>query len=255
MPPCLPFSCSACGLPILLWRREGLIALVVFLCSILPYAWTWNIPGGGEWRFTLPVYPLYLVSAAVGGETLVRTAFGLMGRASRRETAVNAARFVVTGALMAASFLWVSRWLDGLRVAEEIGQRRPALIEPGWQAGFFFKSGWTWTRPAGQAAVATLAGSEGHVRLPVPEGVGARVVMRLGSIQESGRPVEIFLGERRLGSISGSRDRGGIASVDIAPGSPRSFGFVELRFRDGPRSEGPPLTLLWLRIDPIRPGP
>ena len=58
---------------------------------------------------------------------------------------------------MAASFLWVSRWLDGLRVAEEIGQRRPALIEPGWQAGFFFKSGWTWTRPAGQAAVATLA--------------------------------------------------------------------------------------------------
>lgn len=243
------------SLPILLWRREGLIAIVVFVCSILPYAWTWNIPGGGEWRFTLPIYPLYLVSAAVAGETLFRTASGLLRKASRRQSAVNAGRYLVTGALLAVSFLWVSRWLDWLRVAEEIGQRRPALIEPGWQAGFFFKSGWTWTRPAEKAAAA-LAGSEGYVRLPVPEGVGARVVMRLGSIQQSGRPVEIFLGQRRLGSVSGSRDRGGIASIDLEPGFPRSWGFVELRFlREGPSNDGPPLTLLWLRIEPIRPGP
>ena len=38
---------------------------------LLPYAFTWGIPGGGEWRFTMPAYPFYLVAAALA---LVTTA-------------------------------------------------------------------------------------------------------------------------------------------------------------------------------------
>ena len=32
--------------------------------SGVPFAFTWDIPGGAEWRFTLHAYPLLLLSAA-----------------------------------------------------------------------------------------------------------------------------------------------------------------------------------------------
>jgi hypothetical protein len=37
----------------------------MLLGTLLPYAFTWSIPGGGEWRFTLPAYPFHLIAAAL----------------------------------------------------------------------------------------------------------------------------------------------------------------------------------------------
>lgn len=63
---------SLAGLVLLLWRVEGVFTILVFLCAIAPSAWTWNIPGGDEWRFTLPVYRLLLITAAVALEGAIR---------------------------------------------------------------------------------------------------------------------------------------------------------------------------------------
>jgi hypothetical protein len=81
--PWLGTLLSLCALPGLLLfalRPAGRLLLVVLVTSLLPYAFTWRIPGGAEWRFTMHVYPLYLLAAAVA----MVTAGSLVARRARR---------------------------------------------------------------------------------------------------------------------------------------------------------------------------
>ena len=63
---------SAIGLVLFATTRRGLLLWVMILATLFPYAFTWNIHGGGEWRFTLPAYPFYLVAAALALVTTLR---------------------------------------------------------------------------------------------------------------------------------------------------------------------------------------
>ena len=240
------------GLPVLLLRVEGVIALVVFLCSIVPYAWTWNIAGGGEWRFTLPAYPLFLISAAVAVESALRMSTGLLGSGTRRRSVLALARYVGTAALLFTLGLWAPRWLDWLRVGEEVKLGRPAFIEPGSRARFFFDSGWAWATPEGKAASATMQESEARLRLPIPAGMGARVVMRLGSTWGTCGAVEIRMGDRRLGSLPDSSRTAETATIEIEANARPPGGVVDLRFLCERRApEKAALALLWVRIEPL----
>lgn len=58
----LPVAAVA-GLALFLRSAQGRLLLLVLLTSLLPYAFTWAIPGGAEWRFTLHAYPFYLIAA------------------------------------------------------------------------------------------------------------------------------------------------------------------------------------------------
>lgn len=51
------------GLFLFLFSAEGRLMLVVMLASILPFAFTWDVKGGAEYRFTIHVYPFFLVAA------------------------------------------------------------------------------------------------------------------------------------------------------------------------------------------------
>ena len=58
------------GLAALPFFAAGRLLLVILLGSLLPYIFTWNVGGGGDWRFTMHAYPFFLVAAAlavVGG--------------------------------------------------------------------------------------------------------------------------------------------------------------------------------------------
>jgi hypothetical protein len=59
---------SVTGLALFLWHREGRFLLLTLLAALLPFAFTWRVPGGSEWRFTLPAYPIYLLAAAYAVE-------------------------------------------------------------------------------------------------------------------------------------------------------------------------------------------
>jgi hypothetical protein len=56
---------GAIGLVLMAATPQGRLLWVLLLGTLLPYAFTWGIPGGGEWRFTLPAYPFYLIAAAL----------------------------------------------------------------------------------------------------------------------------------------------------------------------------------------------
>jgi hypothetical protein len=75
------------GVIVMAASATGCVLLVVLITSLLPYAFTWNIPGGAEWRFTMHAYPFYLIAAGVFTSSLV----GLAWRRLRRQpsTALN----------------------------------------------------------------------------------------------------------------------------------------------------------------------
>lgn len=54
---------AVAGLILFVRSPRGRLLLVVLFTSLLPYAFTWGVPGGAEWRFTLVAYPFYLVAA------------------------------------------------------------------------------------------------------------------------------------------------------------------------------------------------
>ena len=52
------------GLVLLFRSPHGRFLLIVLVTSLLPYAFTWNIQGGAEWRLTEHAYPFFLIAAA-----------------------------------------------------------------------------------------------------------------------------------------------------------------------------------------------
>jgi hypothetical protein len=63
---------SVAGLLLFVLDRTGRFLLMMLVLSVVPYAFTWHIDGGGEWRFTMLAYPIYLIAAAVAVERSVR---------------------------------------------------------------------------------------------------------------------------------------------------------------------------------------
>lgn len=63
---------SIAGLLIFCFDRAGRFLLLMVVVSVVPYAFTWQIAGGGEWRFTMLAYPIYLIAVGVAIERLMR---------------------------------------------------------------------------------------------------------------------------------------------------------------------------------------
>jgi hypothetical protein len=71
---------SVAGLLIFFLDRTGRFLLLMLVLSVVPYAFTWHIAGGGEWRFTMLAYPIYLIAAGLAFE---RGARGLLAWKNR----------------------------------------------------------------------------------------------------------------------------------------------------------------------------
>jgi 4-amino-4-deoxy-L-arabinose transferase-like glycosyltransferase len=69
--PLLMSASAVAGLALFLRSAPGRLLLLVLFTSLLPFAFTWAIPGGAEWRFTMHAYPFYLVAAGLALTTAV----------------------------------------------------------------------------------------------------------------------------------------------------------------------------------------
>jgi hypothetical protein len=78
---------AVAGLLMFLFDRAGRFLLLMLGLSVVPYAFTWHIDGGGEWRFTMLVYPIYLIAAAMAIERVLRFGFRqLISKCARQES-------------------------------------------------------------------------------------------------------------------------------------------------------------------------
>ena len=135
---------AAIGLVLALWFRTGRLLLVVLFASLAPYALTWSAGGGGEWRFTQHVYPLYLVAAFFTIFAAVTAAGDLVRRGGDwrplvpkrrlKEGAVVGAMLALAAAAYSALPFLVARevLLNGLAVNITAGDRDTWIFQGNW---------------------------------------------------------------------------------------------------------------------------
>jgi hypothetical protein len=148
------------GLLALPFSREGRLLLVILLGSLLPYAFTWNVGDGGEWRFTMHAYALY-VAAAV---TIVR----IPEQLRTRPGLLVALRRAAVMSVVAAAAIFAYLTLPWFVVREAIAHRDSISIETGLRDSWFYRRGWSRPHRAGLASVRVATSPRASVQFPLP---------------------------------------------------------------------------------------
>ena len=161
---------AVAGLAMLPFTRAGQLMLVILLTSLLPYAFTWNLGGGGEWRFTMHAYPFYIAAAGFAVAALV-TPLIVAARARAWPAVLPSpralARRTALVAVVAIGGTAAYFGLPWLVVKEAIGAGESTSIQTGSRDWIFYRTGWTPPRHDGIVArVSTMARSVVHVPLP-----------------------------------------------------------------------------------------
>jgi 4-amino-4-deoxy-L-arabinose transferase-like glycosyltransferase len=163
---------GALGVLVAIWSPSGRLLLLMLVTSLIPYAVTWSVGGGGEWRFTQHVYPIYLVCAFQAAAILLRFAasvvrHGFGGIAlSRREAARAAAVAAIVG------LAWIGYETAPILVAREaIAADGELTIAAGPRDRLFFSGPWSAPIADGSNVTVRVAQSElASMRLPLEQG-------------------------------------------------------------------------------------
>jgi hypothetical protein len=139
---------SALGLALMtLSRPEALVTLVLILFASVPYAWTWPLGSGADFRFTLHVLPLSLIAAI----SAVRASAHLFKQTATRRAV---ARSLVLGVSILALAAVGRVALHSLRLWNDGRSGRPVLITGGILDTRVVR-GFGWPRPLGGQYVRT----------------------------------------------------------------------------------------------------
>jgi 4-amino-4-deoxy-L-arabinose transferase-like glycosyltransferase len=170
---------------LLLWpfSADGRMLLVILFGSLLPYAFTWNVIGGGEWRFTMHVYPFYLLAALCTVEWAWRgaTTWRREPRRVRALVTASAARRVLAGAAIVAIACAIYAVLPWFVVRETIATGNDVSIETGARDWTFFGSGWSAPYADGPTFRVSQA-EQSVVRIPFPTRRAYQIVLRLDPV-------------------------------------------------------------------------
>lgn len=192
---------SIAGLVAWLFSVNGRLLLVVLFGSLLPYALTWNVAKGGEWRFTMHVYPLYLLASVYAAALIWRAAVALRRRAWQTEP-VAWRRFARVGAAVAVLPLaWVAYlFLPWLVVREAIAGNNDISIETGGRDGAFYGAGWSAAYRDGLTFRVSDA-ERAIVRIPLPSRRLYHIVLRLDPVSPERQHRAVVLLNRQLLAI------------------------------------------------------
>lgn len=140
------FYFSLAGLLLFAASFEGRFLLLLLVFALQPFAFTWNVPGGAAYRYTLFAYPIFLIASWYA---LTRAA--LLLNPSHREKLLSyfktnkrkcaiAAVVIVAGmsvAFVSYRCLQTLRWKESLQAGEVLG------IDVGQRDNLFFGKGWS----------------------------------------------------------------------------------------------------------------
>src|SRR6185503_437096 len=206
---------SVVGLAALAFVPAGRVVLLVAFTSLLPFSLTWRVDPNP--RFTLHLYPFFLIAASIAGSFAVRAvgrllAAGIVAEPApwRRDGEILAGRNLATGAAVvagSAALLWyVMSWSPQLVFADALRYRDDATVTVGDDIGFL---GTGWSRPLdlGNVQMRIATGESGiRVRLPLQDDY--RLTLRLDPFPRplSATParlpvIEYSLNGTRLGAI------------------------------------------------------
>jgi 4-amino-4-deoxy-L-arabinose transferase-like glycosyltransferase len=200
---------GALGTIAALWSTPGRLLVLILLTSLVPYALTWSLGGGGEWRFTQHVYPVYLVFACAAISWTVATVRALARR--ERTVRVTRAHVVRAAALAAAAMLaWGAFTFSPLLIAREALAAGDAVsITAGDRDAWFFDGKWSAPIDYGNVVVRVAEAEVVGIRLPLADAAYV-LTLRMDPplTADPGRQpkLTVFLNRRALGEIDLVRD-------------------------------------------------
>jgi hypothetical protein len=194
------------GLVLWLFSGTGRFMLVVLIAALIPYAFTWNLGGGGEWRFTMHVYSIYIVAAVDAAFKALGFIAAVMRR--RRDAAARPVRWRQTGwravGLAAAGAIAVAFYmtLPWLVTREAIASGDAVNVEAGPRDGVFFGDGWSEPHSDGPIVVRISRAPRATVRFPLPEKRAYEITLRLDPVApERQERVTVLFNRQLLGRL------------------------------------------------------
>ncbi|MBN2370088.1 MAG: glycosyltransferase family 39 protein [Vicinamibacteria bacterium] len=247
---------AVCGLACAFVFPSGRLLMLILTTALIPFAFTWNIRGGSEWRFTLFAYPFYL--SAVGliaatavrfGAALRRRDLGRMARRHRRDAiyGVAAAVFLAILTTLLLPGIAYLRAIDALRA----GMPLEVDVESEPRGRFFLASGWGENRIVSGKVVRISQGRVAILRAPFTPGADHRLALTVGLPAHGDAAIaEVRSGDRLLDRLE-LRGDARLSTHDIrVPASAvrRLSTLIELRLL-GKRDS---FTFRRMHIEPLR---
>jgi hypothetical protein len=183
------FWLSLAGLAAFVYSPRGRLLLVVIVASLLPYAFTWNVAAGGEWRFTMHVYPLYIIAAVY--------AVTLRPRLVDRHTWPLLARRTALVAIVASAATALYIAFPWFVVREALALNESVSVQAGERDRVFFRSGWSPPESAGTVTTRTSRTARPIVHFPLPADSDYDVVFRIDPVgaQPTSSAMVLFNGQ------------------------------------------------------------
>src|SRR5205814_1285709 len=151
--------CAIAGLLLFLGSPNGRLLLVLLFSSLVPYAFTWNVGGGGEWRFTMHVYPMYLIAAVYAPWFLWRTASSLRRGEERwmirsRRVWVAVATVILIAVLARSAYARLPYFVQ----REALAHGDEVTIATGDRDEIFYTKQWSAARSEGMVTARVVIG-------------------------------------------------------------------------------------------------
>jgi hypothetical protein len=223
---------SIAGLVLWVYRPGSRVLLAVLFCSLAPYMTTWSIQGGGEWRFTMHAYPIYLVAAgACVGAIVVGVRRAWLG--ARPDWGRLAVRAIWPALALVVALLWVYG-APYLMLRESLRHGRPAILIPSERDAWLLPDGWSPLSTTGTVTARFGTATASRVRIPLPERRAYDLVLRMDPVPAgtAAQRVRVFLNGAALGvfDLSWNPDMVGRYTVAI-PEHVVESGVNELTFQ------------------------
>ena len=182
-----------------LFLPEGRMLLIILIASLAPYALTWNVAGGGEWRFTMHTYPLYLTASMSGAVFCWQLALNAWQRARRRDFAIPRVQLLRAVAIVAVTAVVIAAYvaLPWFVVRETIAARSDVSVLTGERDATFFGAGWSEPYADGLTFRVSRA-DRAVVRLPLPERRPYKIVLRLDPVAPERQHRAVVLLNRQM---------------------------------------------------------
>lgn len=163
------------GLAMWVFSARGRLVLLIALTSLVPYAFTWNLGGGAEWRFTMHVYAIYIVAAVHAFATAIRA---VRTRPAVRPIALRVAAVVLIAVIATGTYVA----LPWFTTKEAIANNEAVTIEATNRGRVFYRRGWSRSHTEGLANVRVSRGARTTVHIPLPAKRPYEVVLRLDPV-------------------------------------------------------------------------
>jgi Dolichyl-phosphate-mannose-protein mannosyltransferase len=176
------------------WQPCGRLLLLILAGSLVPYMLTWNIRGGGDWRFTFHAFPFYLLAACwmvdrvVGGlRRALRLGTGQWLRALDYKQALYASGALAL--LIAAGWSW-ALFVPYLLARESLLSGTTTTVMAGEREAWLFADGWSDPVTTGNVVARFATARVAEVRIPLPESRAYDVVLRMDPLPYTDAPAQ-----------------------------------------------------------------